>query len=95
MIADKWKLNQAIKSCITNHHDLEQLDEEFRQQAAFVALGNIYSNIYDIGFAGDLYPVESEVEKLLDITELSWQQFATIRDDIEHEIQKARIFLQV
>ena len=95
MIADKWKLNVAIRSCISHHHDLGQVREEFRKQAAFVALGNVYSNIYDIGFAGDLYPTEQEVEKLLEVTDLSWQEFADIRDDIDHEIQKARLFLQV
>ena len=95
MIAEKWKLNTAISSCIGNHHELESLTEDLRRQAAFVALGNVYSNIYDIGYAGDLYPPETEVETLLDLTELSWQEFADIRDDIDIEIQKARIFLQV
>lgn len=95
MIAEKWKLNKAISSCIGNHHDVDQLDEEYQQQAAFVALGNVYTGIYDIGFAGDLYPSEKEVEKLLDLTELNWLEFADIRDDIDTEIQKAQIFLQI
>lgn len=95
MIAEKWKLNKAISSCIGSHHDVDQLDEEYQRQAAFVALGNVYSDIYDIGFAGDLYPSEKEVEKLLDLTELSWLEFADIRDDIDTEIQKAQIFLQI
>jgi HD-like signal output (HDOD) protein len=95
MIAEKWKLNKAISSCIGNHHDLDQLDEEYQRQAAFVALGNVYSAIYDIGFAGDMYPAESELERLLDLTDLSWQEFADIRDDIDVEIEKAQIFLQI
>lgn len=95
MIAEKWKLNKAISSCIGNHHDVDQLDEEYQRQAAFVALGNVYTGIYDIGFAGDLYPSEKEVEKLLDLTELNWLEFADIRDDIDIEIQKAQIFLQI
>lgn len=95
MIAEKWKLNKAISSCIGNHHDLDKLEEKYQRQAAFVALGNVYSDIYDIGFAGDMYPSESEVEKLLDLTDLSWHEFANIRDDIDIEIQKAQIFLQI
>jgi HD-like signal output (HDOD) protein len=95
MIAEKWRLNKAISSCIGNHHDVDQLDEEYQRQAAFVALGNVYTGIYDIGFAGDLYPSEKEVEKLLDLTELNWLEFADIRDDIDTEIQKAQIFLQI
>jgi HD-like signal output (HDOD) protein len=95
MIAEKWKLNKAISGCIGNHHDLDKLDEEYQRQAAFVALGNLYSAIYDIGFAGDMYPSESEIEKLLDLTDLTWHEFANIRDDIDIEIQKAQIFLQI
>ena len=95
MIAEKWKLNKAISSCIGNHHDLDKLDEVYQRQAAFVALGNVYSDIYDIGFAGNMYPSESEIEKLLDLTDLSWHEFANIRDDIDIEIQKAQIFLQI
>jgi len=95
MIAEKWKLNKAISSCIGNHHDLDQVDNQYQRQAAFVALGNVYSAIYDIGFAGDLYPSEQEIEKLLDMTELSWLEFADIRDEIDVEIEKAQIFLQV
>ena len=95
MIAEKWKLNAAISRCIGNHHDLDLLDREYQQQTAFVALGNIYSNIYDIGFAGDSYPAEREIERLLEITELSWVELSTIRDEIDNEIQKAQIFLQI
>ncbi len=95
MIAEKWKLNAAISRCIGNHHDLDLLDREYQQQTAFVALGNIYSNIYDIGFAGNSYPAEREIERLLEITELSWVELSTIRDEIDNEIQKAQIFLQI
>lgn len=95
MIAEKWKLSKAISGCIGNHHELDLLDSEYQQQTAFVALGNIYSNIYDIGFAGDSYPAEREIEKLLEITELSWVELSDIRDEIDNEIQKAQIFLQI
>jgi len=95
MIADKWKLNDAISSCIGNHHDVDKLGEHFQRQAAFVALGNNYSNINEIGFAGDLYPSESEIAELLQLTGLEWQEVSAIRADIDSEIQKAQIFLQI
>ncbi len=95
MIAEKWRLNRAISGCIGNHHNIDQLDSEYQRQTAFVALGNIYSNIYDIGFAGDSYPPEEEITRLLDLTEISWGEFADIRDEIDNEIQKAQIFLQI
>ena len=95
MIAEKWKLNKAISSCVGNHHDIENLGREYQQLTAFVALGNVYSNIYDIGFAGDSYPSEEEIAKLLELTGISWVEFADIRGEIDNEIQKAQIFLQI
>jgi putative nucleotidyltransferase with HDIG domain len=95
MIAEKWKLNEIISNCISNHHDLDLANNQHSTQVGFVALGNIYSNVYDIGFAGNLYPSEAAIETLLDVTDLSWREFVNIREDIETEIQKAQIFLQI
>ncbi|MCB2216423.1 HDOD domain-containing protein [Desulfofustis glycolicus] len=95
MIAEKWKLNEALLQCIGFHHDPQLAGEGARRQTAFIALGNIYSNIYDIGYAGDLYPSERALEHLLELTGLNWQEFVTIRADIETEIEKAQIFLQI
>jgi len=95
MIAEKWKLSEALSQCIGFHHNPQLAGAETRRQIAFVALGNIYSNIYDIGYAGDLYPSERALEQLLDLTGLNWQEFVTIRADIESEIEKAQIFLQI
>jgi putative nucleotidyltransferase with HDIG domain len=95
MIAEKWKLNAIISNCISNHHDLDLANIEHSTQVGYVALGNIYSNVYDIGFAGNLYPSEAAIETLLEVTDLSWREFVNIREDIETEIQKAQIFLQI
>lgn len=95
MIAEKWKLNEAITNCIGYHHSVESAKVQNRQQIAFVALGNIYSNIYDIGYAGDMFPSEEAVGELLAATGLNWKEFADIREDIETEIQKAQVFLQI
>lgn len=95
MIAEKWKLNEAISTCIGFHHDVDRAPEENRQQISFVALGNMYANIYDIGYAGNLYPSEEGLKDLLTAADIGWQDFAGIRDDIETEIQKAQIFLQI
>lgn len=95
LIANKWKLNDFITACIVNHHDPSAVREEFRLKVALVALGNIYSNIFDFGYAGDPYPEESEIAPLLELTGLSWDQFSSIARDVEQEIEKAQIFLKV
>jgi putative nucleotidyltransferase with HDIG domain len=95
MIAEKWKLNPSIKDCIAGHHHIEEVDEVNRRQTAIVALANIYINIFDIGYAGDIFPTENDVEKLLEVSGMDWEDYSGARVDVEREIEKAQIFLQV
>ena len=90
MIAEKWKLNQVITGCIGSHHQGVTLSGELGQQVALVALGNMYSNIVDHGYAGDPFPAEEEVGRLLAAVDLSWQEFCGIGDRVVEEIKKAR-----
>ncbi len=95
MIAEKWKLNTVITSCVGGHHHASKVTQESRRQAAFVALANMYINILDIGYAGDPFPEVEAIEELLDIIDLSWQDYGAISEDVEKEIEKAQIFLQI
>jgi putative nucleotidyltransferase with HDIG domain len=95
MIAEKWKLNPVIRDCIGNHHRIEQADKNHRRQIAFISLANIYINIFDIGYAGDPFPSEADISPLLDISGLSWEDYAGVRQSVENEIEKAQIFLRV
>ncbi len=95
MIAEKWKLNPVIQECIGNHHDVEDASEEYRSKVGFVALANIYTNIFDIGYAGDPFPVEGDVEDLLKLTGLSWEEYAGISEGVETEITRAQVFLEI
>lgn len=95
MIAEKWKLNETITTCIVDHHDLQNLSSELRLKIALVSLGNIYTNIHDYGFAGDPFPDEAQMESLLEVSGLSWQEFGGIGARVEEEIDKAKIFLQI
>ena len=95
MIADKWKLNQVITQCIGNHHEVGNLTGEHGQQVGLVALGNIYTNILDHGYAGNPFPREQEIGRLLDGVGLSWEEFCGIGDRVVEEIHKAEIFLKI
>ncbi len=95
MIAEKWKLNPVIKECIGCHHEVEEANEAFRVQVAFISLANIYTNIIDIGYAGDPFPVEGDVPDLLDLTGLSWKDYSGIREGVETEIERAQVFLEI
>ena len=61
---------------------------------SYIALANIYANIHDLGYAGDPFPKDSEIEKLIETTGLEWEMLSEIADDVEAEIQKAQVFLQ-
>ncbi len=94
MIAEKWKLNEAMTSAICFHHNPQDAPEEHRVRAAYVGLANMYANILDIGYAGDPFPDESAATALLEITGLKWDMFAEIAVSVEEEIQRAQVFLQ-
>jgi HD-like signal output (HDOD) protein len=95
MIAEKWKLNEVITSCIATHHRIGDLEGEKGQQVAVVALGSIYTNILDHGYAGNRFPKEEEIGSLLELSDLTWEQFGGIGDRVAEEIDKAKIFLQI
>ena len=94
LIAEKWKLNEAMTSSICFHHDVDAAPEGQRVRVAYVALANMYTNIHEHGYAGDPFPNEKEADKLLEITDLNWEMFSEIADDVQSEIEKAQVFLQ-
>lgn len=95
MIADKWKLNEVITACIGSHHKTDGFAEETGQQITFVALGDIYTNILDHGYAGNPFPKEDNIEQLLEQAGLDWEQFCGIHGRVGEELEKAEIFLQL
>lgn len=95
MIAEKWKLNEAISRCIGYHHEDASTDDAGKQRAAFVSLGNMYANIHDVGYAGDPFPSEKALYNLLDLTEISIDDFGQVGEQVHDEIRKAEIFLQI
>lgn len=94
MIAEKWNLNEVITATISRHHEVNDNDPA-RVQIAYVELGNIYTNIFDFGFAGDPFPQEERIGGLLDRVGLSLGDFGAIGQTVEGEIHKAQIFLQL
>ena len=98
MIAEKWKLNNVITTCIGRHHDIDNISEhpeELAQQVALVALGDLYANILDHGYAGNPFPNEDDVYRLLEFTDITMEEFCGIGDRVVEEIEKARVFLQI
>ncbi|HEB70814.1 MAG TPA: HDOD domain-containing protein [Desulfobulbus sp.] len=95
LIAEKWKLNEAITEAICYHHSPELAAPENRQLVAAIALADCYICLFDIGYAGNRYPDEDQLATALELTGLSWQTISGMSDAVEEEIHKAEIFLQV
>ena len=95
LIAEKWKLNEAITETICCHHAPESASPDNRRLVAVVALADAYVCLYDIGYAGNLYADEDQLAQALSLTGLSWSTVSGLSEAVEEEIHKAEIFLQV
>lgn len=95
MIASKWKLNATITDAICHHHSPQEAAPEHRKLVATVALADFYVCLFDIGYAGNRYPDESQLQTLLEMCDLEWSSVAGLAHTVDAEITKAEIFLQV
>lgn len=95
MIAEKWKLNDVITTCIGIHHDIEKLKTGNNQRVVLVALGNMYTNIFDHGYAGDPFPREEDIAPLRQVVDLTPEEFCGIGQRVIEEIHKAEVFLKL
>jgi HD-like signal output (HDOD) protein len=95
MIADKWQLNLGLTELLRFHHTPENASPNNRQLVGVVALANTYANLFDIGSAGDRYPDMSRLNELLAEVGLKWLDLSNLHPQVQQEIEKAQIFLQV
>lgn len=95
MIAEKWKLNAALTDAICHHHDPKQAAPENHSLVATVALADFYICLFDIGNAGNRFPDPDQLPVLLEMTGLDWSTVAGLAENVEQEISKAEVFLQV
>jgi len=95
MIAAKWQLSESMSVALVQHHDPDQVAEEYRHIAAVVSLANMYANVHDIGFSGDPYQEWPAVRHVLGMLNLGWGDLENLGEEVDREIEKAQIFLQV
>lgn len=95
MISEKWQLSDALTDALFCHHGTNEAKEENRRLSGIIALANTYTNLFDIGSAGDPYPEESKIQDLLDQVGVSWNEISGLSETVVDEIETAKIFLQV
>jgi HD-like signal output (HDOD) protein len=94
-IGEKWRLSSAIIEGLTYHHAPEQVPDEHRDLVATVALANLYANIHKIGSAGDLYPDNAFLARILEMMGLEWDDLQPLQEIVNNEIEKAQVFLNL
>jgi putative nucleotidyltransferase with HDIG domain len=95
MIAEKWRLSEAMIDSLCHHHNPDTAKEENRQLISIVALANNYTNISGIGSSGDAFPDEPMRMHLLEQVGVSESTLSDLRESVLDAIEKAKIFLQV
>ncbi len=95
MIASKWKLNAVITDAICHHHSPMLAPPEHQALVATVALADFYICLFDIGYAGNRFPDEVQLQPLLEICDLEWNDIVNLSEAVDAEIKKAQIFLQI
>ncbi|UCD89029.1 MAG: HDOD domain-containing protein [Desulfobacterales bacterium] len=98
LIAEKWKLGPEITDTVTYHRATENYRGEQKDILYTVNLANYFANISDIGFSGDPYPedvVPNVFESLFERSNIALDFLENITDEVNLEIEKAQIFLQI
>ena len=94
LIIDNWRLGENLSDAVCFHHNLGLYTGGHRDLVLTVAIANLFSNTYELGFSGDRYPEELPPDVLQEIG-IDWNYLESIEDTVKAEIEKAQVFLQV
>jgi HD-like signal output (HDOD) protein len=94
LIIENWRLGENLSDAVTFHHNLSDYTGSHRDLVVTVAVANLFSNTYELGFSGDRYPEELPTEVLAEAG-VDWDYLEGIEDSVKAEIEKAQVFLQV
>jgi HD-like signal output (HDOD) protein len=95
MIAEKWKLGIGMQTAITRHHDPGP-DSVPRYLAAAVGAANLLANHFQRGSAGDHNRLDLQLlQNLADRIEIPAEGLFDLAPQMETELEKAKVFLQI
>lgn len=95
LIAAKWRLNTEMGRAITHHHQPYEKGREPDLSLGSIALANQAALQFQIGSAGDPYNDIELFEELATLCGTSTEYIFALKHQIEQEIKKARVFLQI
>jgi putative nucleotidyltransferase with HDIG domain len=94
IIVTNWKLSEDIRDPILYHHRLDQYNGNHKELVYTIALANQFTNMNEIGFSGNRFP-DPMIRQISMELGIGLDYLDSIQDDINQEIEKARIFLQL
>jgi len=94
LISRAWKLGDEIHDAIIYHHKWQSYEGKHRTILLSVVIANYFANSFEIGFSGNRFPdiIPSELSDELGLT-LEWLE--SIEDQVNEEIEKAKVFLKL
>lgn len=94
IILQRWRLNQEIQDALSFHHAPLSYEGPHTRIVYAVTAANFFANVFEIGFAGDRYSQKVPAE-VFDEIGVSMEWFEGVEQQIQDEIEKARIFLKI
>ena len=95
IIARKWQLSDTMIEALWHHHAPQAASDDNRVLVQTVGLANLYANLFEIGSAGDRFHEPVLVQKVIEQSGLSWNELAALYHEVDAEVEKAQVFLQV
>ena len=94
LIAAKWKLGEALQDAINKHHSQKGPSGPVIMVSC-IGLANHLANQFKVGTAGDQFVNPWSLKTQLDLMGLSIETLTGLKGQMEIEIEKAKIFLQM
>jgi putative nucleotidyltransferase with HDIG domain len=95
MIAEAWKLDRGIADAIRFHHSPELCEAGNGLDVLYTTIvADYYVNREEIGFSGNRYPQKPGQEIFLSLN-LTKETMEEIADEVNAEIEKAKVFLKL
>lgn len=94
LLVENWKLGPDILDTVASHHAVQDYEGKFTEMLTTIAVANYFAGATQTGFSGDRYP-EKLPQAYLSALGIDWDFLDSIEGEVQSEIEKARIFLQV
>jgi putative nucleotidyltransferase with HDIG domain len=94
LIAAKWKLGEALQDAINKHHSQDDPSSSVFLVNG-VGLANHLANQFNVGSAGDQFLNPFSLKTRMDFIGISMEAVTALKAQMETEIEKAKVFLQM